>query len=212
MCRLYGGDDCQGDVSAPIVYPGYSYLSQVSFEKKARSFRCWNLCGYVPAITSTASSVDHADTGTALVSATSTSTALSESAGAAAGTMTAFSPPTPAKHHKRDIGQHQNRIAPHVGIGHSTMVETYFYELTDSVKCGPYPTCSAKPQVNCANIVATTAIHPGHCPKSVSAPQQQPADKLGGEVLVPTVLVETVAGNGGMVVETTKPALVSKAV
>ncbi|KAK4545046.1 hypothetical protein LTR36_003597 [Oleoguttula mirabilis] len=72
-CFLYDGDNCTGTSSAPIVYPGYANLSDpvISFDKLARSWRCWKYCGFMGTSSST-SAITSAPISSASISTTNT--------------------------------------------------------------------------------------------------------------------------------------------
>jgi hypothetical protein len=42
---LFSDENCQGDMSEPLIYPGYADLNDISFANKAKSWNCWVMQG-----------------------------------------------------------------------------------------------------------------------------------------------------------------------
>ncbi|WPH00541.1 Hypothetical protein R9X50_00337000 [Acrodontium crateriforme] len=87
-CFLYSEEHCTGDISDPIVWPGYSDLSNplIDFSKKARSWKCWKWCGYIDDVSS--SSVGSTSSTAAASSQITATLSLSDLSSATSGSVT----------------------------------------------------------------------------------------------------------------------------
>ncbi|KAK3706155.1 hypothetical protein LTR37_012856 [Vermiconidia calcicola] len=85
-CFLYSEVNCTGTRSAPLMRPGYADLRDIGFEKMARSWRCWKLCGYMPG--SGSNSTASSSTASIETPTTNGAAAAADSSGAAVSSIT----------------------------------------------------------------------------------------------------------------------------